>query len=246
MVQVNVTPITHTEPRWLSAAKARHKLGVCAKTLRSWDAKKLIRTTRSPTGNRIYDVDSVLISRPDQSDKHSGHSLVYARVSSAKQKSDLERQIQSLSEKFPKHRVVRDIGSGINWRRPGLKTILRYCLEGSLRELVVAHRDRLSRLGFELIEFLVKESGGKLVVLDQGVQGSTGEEFRGESELGEDLLSIIHVFSSRHYGSRKYKRKSSGTTKKKAEEIRHSTSQRSGDEGEENTDTADKGSTRGS
>lgn len=239
MVQVNVTPTSHTEPRWLSAAKARHKLGVCAKTLRSWDAKNLIRTTRSPTGNRIYDVGSVLISRPDQSVQHSGHNIAYARVSSAKQKTDLERQIQSLTEEFPQHRVVRDIGSGINWRRPGLKTILRYCLEGSLRELVVAHRDRLSRLGFELIEFLIKESGGKLLVLGKGVQGKTGEEFRGESELGEDLLSIIHVFSSGHYGSRKYKR---GTSKKKTEKIRHTASERSRSESKEDTNTTDKGS----
>lgn len=246
MVQVNVTPVSHTDPRWLSAAKARHKLGVCAKTLRNWDSKELIHTRRSPTGNRIYDVNSILISRPDQAAKHSGHSIVYARVSSTKQKADLERQVQSLAEEFPQHRVVRDVGSGINWRRPGLKTILRYCLEGSLRELVVAHRDRLSRLGFELIEFLVKESGGKLVVLDKGVQGNTGEGFRGESELGEDLLSIIHVFSSRHYGSRKYKRKSNGTTKKKAEEVRQTTSQRSRDEGEENTDIADEGPAKAS
>ena len=215
MVNINVTPVAHNDRRWLSAAKARHKLGVCAKTLRNWDSKNLIQTRRTPTGIRIYDVNSILISRTDQSLKHSGHCVVYARVSSAKQKGDLERQIQSLSEKFPQHKVVRDVGSGINWRRPGLKTILRYCLEGSLRELVVSHRDRLSRLGFELIEFLVKEAGGKLVVLDKGIQGESSEEFRGESELGEDLLSIIHVFSSRHYGARRYRR----TSKKTAEKV---------------------------
>ena len=240
MVKVNVTPVPHTDHKWLSAAKARHKLGVCAKTLRNWDSKELIHTRRSPTGNRIYDVNSILISRPDQATKHSGHSIVYARVSSAKQKADLERQVQSLAEEFPQHRVVRDVGSGINWRRPGLKTILRYCLEGSLRELVVAHRDRLSRLGFELIEFLVKESGGKLVVLDKGVQGSSAEDFGGESELGEDLLSIIHVF----YGTRKYKRNSNGTSKEKAKKVRKTTGQGSRSEGQEDKDTADEGSAK--
>lgn len=233
MVRVNVTTIPHSETRWLSAAKARHKLGVCAKTLRTWDAKKLIQTTRSPTGCRIYNVNSVLVSRQHESEKHSGHRIVYARVSSIKQKNDLERQIQSLSEKFPEHRIVRDVGSGINWRRPGLKTILRYCLEGSLRELVVAHRDRLSRLGFELIEFLVKEAGGKLLVLDEGVQGNY------ESELGEDLLSIVHVFSCRHYGARKYKRNSKRTSKEKTKEVSEAGGEGIRSEDEENKDTAD-------
>jgi predicted site-specific integrase-resolvase len=67
--------------------------------------------------------------------------------------------------------------------------------------LVIAHRDRLSRLAFELFEFLVTQSGGSIVVLDGGDSLST------EAELGEDLLSIIHVFSSRHYGLRRYPNK---------------------------------------
>lgn len=201
---------TEYQPRYLSAAKARHRLGVCSKTLRNWDTKGLITTTRTPTGVRLYDVESIAptVGKSHGNSKHSGHNIVYARVSSAKQKTDLERQIQFLSDKFPGHQVIRDIGSGINWSRPGLKTLLRYCLDGSIREVVVAHRDRLSRLGFELLKFIIEEAGGKLVVLGEDQAGSEVNEFRPESELGEDLLSIIHVFSCRHYGRRKYKTKS--------------------------------------
>lgn len=214
-------PVKHT-PRYLPAAKARHRLGVCSKTLRNWDSRGLIGTTRTPTGIRLYDIGSIATTNEygrGNSDK-SGHRVIYARVSSSKQKTDLERQIQFLSEKFPGHQVVRDIGSGINWSRPGLKTLLRYCLEGSIREVVVAHRDRLSRLGFELLKFIIEEAGGKLVVLGESEAKQGADEFRPESELGEDLLSIIHVFSCRHYGRRKYKSKSKpGKTSEKNQEI---------------------------
>lgn len=211
--QMKDVPTGSQSRNYLSAAKARHKLGVCSKTLRNWDSKGLIQTVRTPTGIRLYDVSSIDKSKDDVTgtSRESGHRIIYARVSSAKQKEDLERQVQFMSSKFPGHKVVRDVGSGINWSRPGLKTVLRHCLQGSLRELVVAHRDKLSRLAFELLQFLVEEAGGKLVVFGESQDGSSGDrsEFRPESELEEDLLSIIHVFSSRHYGRRKYK-KSSG------------------------------------
>ena len=194
----------NSQTNFLSASRARHKLGVCSKTLRNWESKGHINTIRTPAGVRLYDVESMLPTTTGKS-KESGHRIIYARVSSAKQKGDLERQIQFMSEKFPEHKVVRDIGSGINWTRPGLRTILRYCLDGSIREIVVAHRDRLSRLGFELLQFIVEEAGGRIVVCGESEGEKTGEGFQPESELGEDLLSIIHVFSSRHYGRRKYK-----------------------------------------
>lgn len=226
------------QPKYLSAAKARHTLGVCAKTLRNWDSRGLISTTRTPTRVRLYDIGSISasIDRPTDNLYTPGRRVIYARVSSTKQKPDLERQIQSLSEKFPEHKVIRDIGSGINWSRPGLKTLLRYCLDGSIREVVVAYRDRLSRLGFELLKFIIEEAGGKLVVLSETKAEQGIDEFRPESELGEDLLSIIHVFSCRHYGKRKYKSRKSGgtgkpvTTEEKSEEVREPESERKGDE----------------
>jgi predicted site-specific integrase-resolvase len=145
------------------------------------------------------------VSCSDSTSAHGVHvpgdRYIYARVSSSKQKDDLERQVQSLSAQFPEHRVLRDVGSGINWKRPGLRTLVQACLRGSLREVVVAHRDRLSRLGFDLLEYIIQQSGAELVVVGGGETcGLTSEQ-----ELGEDLLSIVHVFSSRHYGMRKYR-----------------------------------------
>lgn len=246
------------QPKYLSAAKARHRLGVCPKTLRNWDARGLINTTRTPTGIRLYDIESIspTTGKSPGNSKHSGRKVIYARVSSAKQKPDLERQIQFLSEKFPEHKVIRDIGSGINWARPGLKTLLRYCLDGSIREVVVAHRDRLSRLGFELLKFIIEEAGGKLLVLSESQTEQGSNEFRPESELGEDLLSIIHVFSCRHYGRRKYKtKKGKGKSteprgepdeaKEEEEGIRGSEPKGEGDEVQEGKDQTNSGTEGG-
>ncbi len=88
-------------------------------------------------------------------------------------------------------------------------------LGGSLRELVVAHQDRLSRLAFGLIEFLIAEVGGQLVVHDSGGVSEN-------DELGEDLLSIVHIFLCRQYGRRKYGKRrgaSRETTTKKAKKV---------------------------
>jgi predicted site-specific integrase-resolvase len=75
------------------------------------------------------------------------------------------------------------------------------CLQGLIGEIVIAHRDRLSRFGFDLIELLVSKSGGKIIVLDDQHNKST------EQELAEDLLSIVHIYSYRQMGKRSYKSK---------------------------------------
>ena len=77
-------------------------------------------------------------------------SYIYARVSSAKQKGDLDRQIQDLQEAYPGHIVIRDIASGVNFKRKGLQTILEHVLSGLVNEVVVMRRDRLARIGADL------------------------------------------------------------------------------------------------
>jgi predicted site-specific integrase-resolvase len=72
------------------------------------------------------------------------------------------------------------------------------CLQGTIGEVIIAHRDRLSRFGFDLINLLVDKSGGKITVLDDEKDKSS------EQELAEDLLSIIHIFSCRQMGKRAY------------------------------------------
>jgi predicted site-specific integrase-resolvase len=126
-------------------------------------------------------------------------NFIYARVSTKKQMDDLSRQIEFLRRpEYSEYILIEDIGSGINFKRKGLSTILDSCLQNNIGEIVIAHRDRLCRFGFELIESLVTKAGGKITVLNNT------EEKTCEQELTEDLLSIIHVFSCRQMGKRSY------------------------------------------
>jgi len=96
-----------------------------------------------------------------------------------------------MESKYPKHEIYADIGSGINWKRKNFSKLLSESLNGIVTEVVIAHRDRLSRLAFELLENIFKLSGTKLIVLDNTKYQSA------EAELSEDLLSIIHIFNCR-------------------------------------------------
>lgn len=196
----------------LSAQQASKFFGVTGKTLREWHRRGYITARRTPGNQRIYDVNSIVgppgdnktqersISGRSKSDKQN---FIYARVSSTKQQGDLERQIQTLTQEFSGYGVVSDVGSGINFKRPGLQKLIKRCVRGDVGRVVVAHRDRLCRIAFDFFEFLFNTLGVELVVFnnDDGVQEGT--------ELGEDLMAIVHVFSARHYGKRRY-----GTTKK--------------------------------
>ncbi len=93
------------------------------KTLRGWDARGLIDTIRSPIRRRLYDVRKYREKTEEKT--NGGHRVIYVRVSSTKQRDDLKRQVAALLAEFPQLQVVRDIGSGINWSRPGLRTVLR-------------------------------------------------------------------------------------------------------------------------
>ena len=133
--------------------------------------------------------------------KSCKESFIYARVSSKKQHDDLLRQIHFLQSRKPlyaNYRVIQDIASGINFKRKGLQTILEACLRGTVGEVVVAHRDRLARFGYDLIAFLVERSGGVVTVIDDQKNKSS------EQELSEDLMSIVHVYCCKHMGRRSY------------------------------------------
>ena len=120
-------------------------------------------------------------------------NFIYTRVSTKKQLDDLSRQIEYIQQQteYASYTVVSDIASGINFKRKGLQTILDSCIQGTIGEVVVAHRDRLSRFGFDLIKLIAEKAGGSITVLDNEQNKST------EQELAEDLLSIVHIYSCR-------------------------------------------------
>ena len=99
---------------------------------------------------------------------------------------------------YPDAEIVTDVAGGLNWQRKGLLSILERLHRGDKLDVVVAHRDRLARFGFELIEWLVVQNGGAVLVLNQ-------PDASPESELTEDLLAILHTFSCRMHGLRRYR-----------------------------------------
>jgi predicted site-specific integrase-resolvase len=124
--------------------------------------------------------------------------VCYCRVSSSGQKDDLQRQIDYMRRKYPGWEIVSDVGSGLNWKRRGLRALLRRCVQGDIRQVAVAHKDRLARFGYQIIEFMLGECGVQLLCDDAEVHVSK------EKELVDDILSIVTVFSARIHGQRHY------------------------------------------
>ncbi len=188
---------------YISSRNAAEKLGVHANTLRRWAKNGKIKHITTASGQRKYDVNSYLGQTAECV------TICYCRVSSYKQKDDLHRQVEFMREKYPSAEIVKDIGSGINLKRKGLKTILERAMRGDKLKIVVAHKDRLARFGFDLIKYIVERNGGRIVVLSQVI-------FSPEEELTKDLLNILHVFSCRMHGLRNYKKQVSEALSVKA------------------------------
>jgi predicted site-specific integrase-resolvase len=186
--------------KFIRPEDAIRQLKVSAGTLRLWSDQGKIECVRTAGGHRRYCIESVLNIREE---KYPDNPIIkkcicYCRVSSHGQKEDLERQVEYFSTKFPNHVIIRDIGSGLNFKRKGFNSILDFAIKGDIQEVVVTHKDRLCRFGFELIERIITEySNGKIVVLNQ-------EKTSPEKELVDDLISVVTVFSSRLYGLRSH------------------------------------------
>ena len=188
--------------RFVKIGKAANILGVSVQTLRRWEREGILLPDRKGLGDtRYYDIDKLMEV------KHIDTNLTigYARVSSHDQKKDLTRQVQCL-ETFCisngwKYKILKDLGSGMNYRKKGLKELLDLILERKIKRLVLTHKDRLLRFGAELIFALCEARHIEVVIINQD------EDVSFEEELARDVLEIITVFSARLYGSRSHKNK---------------------------------------
>ena len=192
--------------------EASIKLGVHYQTLRNWEKQGKIKTIRSPGGKRYYDINNFIYKIENKTDvkddmvveveeKSIRKKICYCRVSSHSQKKELDNQIKYMSDKYPDYEILYDIGSGINFNRPNLNKILNYGIKNELEELAIAYKDRLCRIGYELIEKILKEYSNTNIIIENDEVKSP------EEELTNDLIEIITVFSSKLYGIRSYKSK---------------------------------------
>ena len=174
-------------------------LGVSAQTLRNWDAKgKLHPHHTSSNGYRYYSqeqLNQVMNIKPNLDRLVIG----YCRVSSNKQKDDLERQVENmkmyLTAQGKPYEIITDIGSGINYNNKGLKELIQRITQNKVEKVVVLYKDRLLRFGFELVEYIASLHDCNIEIIDN-------TEKTEQQELVEDLVQIITVFSCKLQGKR--------------------------------------------
>ena len=182
--------------------EASKALGVKPITLRRWEEAGKIEVERTPKGHRRYDLSKLygITPRPAAANRPTNAN---ARVSSHDQKSDLVRQIALLESYCAangwSYEVIQDLGSGLNYSKKGLQTLIKRICRGDIGRLVIVHKDRLLRFGSELIFSLCEAFETEVVIINQGEPASF------EEELAQDVLEIITVFSARLYGSRSHK-----------------------------------------
>ena len=187
--------------KYYSSKSVTKILGVTAQTLRNWDREgKLKPSYIKSNGYRYYSEDSILSYTQERKTKKDLNVIGYARVSSKKQIDDLERQVNNLKiyldNKYKSYDIITDIGSGINYTKKGLLSLIDKINKKEVDVIVVLYKDRLLRFGFELIEYFAKVNNVKIEVLDK--TNKTQDE-----ELVEDLIQIITVFSCKIQGKGK-------------------------------------------
>lgn len=130
--------------------------------------------------------------------------MLYARVSTKQQKDDLENQIKNLKEyaysKGYNFEIISDIGSGIDYKKEGLKKLFEKINNSEISKIVILYKDRLVSFGFELIEFLANVNNIEIEIIDNTTISK-------EEELTNDLIQIITVFANKLYGSHSKKTK---------------------------------------
>lgn len=179
-------------------------VGVAVKTLQRWDREGTLKPTRTPTNRRVYTDEHVAQATGLVRKTVNRKTIVYMRVSSPAQKPDLENQHANLQQFCAAAGIavdewIKEIGGGLNFNRPKFLQVVDQIVSGQAACLVVAHKDRLCRFGFDLLSHLCQMHGTKLVVMNN-------ESLSPQQEMVEDMLAIVHCFSSRLYGLRNYKK----------------------------------------
>lgn len=201
----------------ISTGKAAKLLGISVKTLQRWEREgRLIPVARTDSNRRLYTESQIrefiglrnAVSEPTR-------VVVYCRVSSAAQKPDLANQRKVLEEfvvakGMANVEFVEEVGGGLNFKRKRFLALMDEIGRREVKTLILAHRDRLTRFGFEWFEHFAKINGCELLVLNQ-------ERLSPEQEMVQDLMTIVHCFSSRLYGLRNYRKKLNEALKNDAE-----------------------------
>lgn len=180
-------------------------IGMSPSTVRRWESEGRLIPNRTLGNQRDYDESHLLIAKRLKSGKTASKVIVYCRVSSSGQKDDLASQVKGmetfcLAKGLEVTDHITEIGGGLNFKRKKFLQIIQWATNNEVKILVIAHKDRLCRFGFDLVEQIIHWGGGTILI-------ANAETLSPHEELTQDLLSIIHCFSCRLYGLRTYKDK---------------------------------------
>ncbi|MDJ0620502.1 MAG: IS607 family transposase [Calothrix sp. MO_192.B10] len=181
---------------YLTPIEAQKRYGYHRRTLSRWADDGKIDFIKSPGGHRRYSVESLerVISQED-----IRPVILYARVSTKTQQDDLESQIEYLARNYPNCRCFSEYGSGMNFKRKKFISIMERVAKSEIKTIVVAHKDRLCRFGFDFVEWFCNLNRCKIVVLNNAYKTP-------HQEMMDDFLGIMHSFSSKLYFLRRYEK----------------------------------------
>lgn len=189
--------------KYYSIAETSKLLNVTAQTLRNWDKSgKLKPHHTTDSGYRYYSQEQ--LNRILGIKNTTREVIGYCRVSSHKQKDDLVRQVENMKTYLMAQgrpfEIITDIGSGINYKKKGLRELVRLITQNEVDKVVVVYKDRLLRFGYELIEYIATLYNCDIEVIDN-------TEKTEQQELVEDMIQIITFFSCKLQGKRANKTK---------------------------------------
>jgi len=179
------------------------QVGVSIKTIQKWDRIGVLPAKRTITNRRYYTDEDLALALGLPRMQKDRRTVAYCRVSSQAQKPDLQNQKAALQEYCEQSGIqvdewIMEVGGGLNFERKQFLKLVDAILAGEVACVVLAHQDRLARLGYKLLVHLCRTHRCKLVVMNM-------ETLSPEQELAQDLITITHCFSSRLSGLRNYR-----------------------------------------
>ena len=195
---MNTSNITNYKPKDFAEL-----LGVSVKILQRWDRDGILKANRTPTDRRYYTYDQYLQFKGIQTENDIRDTVIYARVSTRNQKDDLQNQVEFLKQfcnakGIIVNQCIEDFGSGLNYNRKKWNKLLDEVMENKIKIIVISNKDRFIRFGYDWFEKFCEKFNTKIIIVNN-------ETLSPNEELVQDIISILHVFSCRLYGLRKYK-----------------------------------------
>ena len=187
----------------MKANEVMKLLQISRSTLLRWRKDGILKATKLPSGQYDWDANSVfkILNKGEVRGVY-----LYARVSTPKQKQDLEKQIENLQSFAMKNGyqvkgLYKDIASGISFeRRKEFFELLDLVISGKVSKVIITYKDRLSRVGFDLFKYLFSKYHTEIIVMSELTDKKTDQQ-----EIFEEIISLLHAFSMRMYSSKRKK-----------------------------------------